>query len=153
VLRNTGLWGIPIVNVENACASSGTALHLAWQAVAAGAYDRVLVVGLEKLYDQDRRESFRALSASMDLEELHVRFGPDAAAERSVFMDLYVERARDRIEMALVSVKNRRHGARNPFAQFRAEVSVEACSVHDASPGRWRSRCARRFPTARPRSS
>ena len=41
-------------------------------------------------------------------------------------MDLYVERATDRIEMALVSVKNRRHGARNLFAQFREEVSVEA---------------------------
>ena len=41
-------------------------------------------------------------------------------------MDVYVERARDRIEMALVSVKNRRHGARNPFAQFREEASVEA---------------------------
>src|ERR1700682_6056100 len=41
VLRRTGLLGVPIVNVENACASSWTALHLAWQAVASGMYECV----------------------------------------------------------------------------------------------------------------
>ena len=47
VLRNTGLLGVPIVNVENACASSSTALHLGRQAIAAGEQDHVLVVGYE----------------------------------------------------------------------------------------------------------
>src|SRR5215469_15056949 len=41
VLRHTGLMGIPIINVENADASSSTALHLGWQGVASGAYDCV----------------------------------------------------------------------------------------------------------------
>jgi acetyl-CoA acetyltransferase len=36
VLRRTGLLGVPIVNVENACASSSTALHLGFQAIASG---------------------------------------------------------------------------------------------------------------------
>src|SRR3989449_1205281 len=74
VLRNIGLLGVPIVNVENACASSSTALHLGWQAVATGMQDRVLVVGYEKLYDQDRQKSFRAFNASMDLDEMRRRF-------------------------------------------------------------------------------
>src|SRR5439155_22974183 len=81
VLRNTGLLGVPIVNVENACASSSTALHLGWQAVATGMHDCVLVVGYEKLYDQDRQKSFRAFNASMDLDEMRRRF-PGAGEQR-----------------------------------------------------------------------
>jgi acetyl-CoA acetyltransferase len=62
VLRRTGLLGVPIVNVENACASSSTALHLGWQAVAGGMYECVAVVGYEKLYDEDKAKSFRAFN-------------------------------------------------------------------------------------------
>jgi len=129
VLRRTGLMGVPIVNVENACASSSTALHLGWQAVAAGARDCVLVVGFEKLCDEDKAKSFRAFNASMDLEELHERFGPDAGTGRSVFLDMYAEEAGeselDAEALALVSVKNHHHGALNPYSQFQEEVTVE----------------------------
>src|SRR5215471_21360677 len=78
VLRRTGLMGVPMVNVENACASSSTALHLGWQAVATGMYDRVVVVGYEKLCQPDKARSFRAINASMDLTELAEVFGDDA---------------------------------------------------------------------------
>ncbi|PLS85876.1 MAG: thiolase, partial [Actinobacteria bacterium] len=44
-LRNTGLLGLPIVNVENACASASTAVHLAWLAVASGQVEVALAVG------------------------------------------------------------------------------------------------------------
>jgi acetyl-CoA acyltransferase len=131
VLRRTGLLGVPIVNVENACASSSTALHLGWQAVAAGMQDCVLVVGYEKLYDPDRQKSYRAFNASMDLEEMAARF-PGAGETRSVFMDLYAsfsERegpgAADVEALGMVSVKNHRHGSLNPLAQFREEVTLE----------------------------
>src|SRR5712691_6180610 len=43
-LRHTGLLGIPIVNVENACASASSAFYLAWMAVRAGAADVALAV-------------------------------------------------------------------------------------------------------------
>ena len=49
---------IPIYNVENACASSSFAFNLAWQAVANGVHDCVLVTGFEKLYDKDKSKSF-----------------------------------------------------------------------------------------------
>ena len=125
VLRNLGFDGIPMVNVENACASSSTALHLAHQAVAAEAYDCVLVAGYEKLSD-DRAASLRAFNASMDLEELRARFGPGAGAERSVFMDLYAGMEMPPAEqLALVSVKNHEHGALNPYAQYREPVTAE----------------------------
>src|SRR5216684_4366765 len=72
VLRHTGMLGVPIVNVENACASSSTALNLGWMAVASGMYECVAVVGYEKLYDEDKAKSFRAFNASMDLAELQM---------------------------------------------------------------------------------
>src|SRR2546423_9109274 len=89
VLRRSGLMGVPMMNVENACASSSTALHLGWQAVAGGLYDCVVVIGYEKLYHEDRARSYQAINSAMDLTELGDVFGPDQVQERSVFMDLF----------------------------------------------------------------
>jgi acetyl-CoA acetyltransferase len=62
-LRHSGLMGKPIVNVDNACASGATALHLAWLAVASGQVDCALAVGAEKLSHVDKRVTFGALEA------------------------------------------------------------------------------------------
>jgi acetyl-CoA acetyltransferase len=130
MLRRTGLLGVPIVNVENACASSSTAFHLGWQAVTAGMQECVLVVGYEKLYDPDKQKSFRAFNSSMDLEEMRRRF-PDAGETRSVFMDLYASLSQELADgavgveaLGMVSVKNHHHGALNPYAQFREAVTL-----------------------------
>lgn len=132
VLRHTGLMGVPIVNVENACASSSSALHLGWQAVAGGIHDCVVVVGYEKLVDEDRSKSIRAINAAMDLTELADIFGADPGRERNVFMDLHgatsTGEGRDRFDrevLALVSVKNHHHGSLNPHAHHGVEVTVE----------------------------
>ena len=50
VLRDMGIQGIPMINTENACASSSTAFQLAWLYVASGMYDVALAVGMEKMY-------------------------------------------------------------------------------------------------------
>src|SRR3972149_5464529 len=68
VLREMGIGGIPIINTENACASSSTAFHMAWLYVASGMYDVALAVGLEKLYHEDKRRSFAAIGAAVDVE-------------------------------------------------------------------------------------
>jgi len=44
-LRAMGISGIPVINVENACASASTAMHLACAALKAGQADVVLAVG------------------------------------------------------------------------------------------------------------
>jgi benzoylsuccinyl-CoA thiolase BbsB subunit len=49
VLRELSLTGMPVLNVENACAGGGTALHVGWMAVASGLHDVCLVVGMEKM--------------------------------------------------------------------------------------------------------
>src|SRR5262245_22137171 len=67
-LRPLGLGGIPMFNVENACASASSAFHLAWQSVAAGMCDVALAVGAEKMTHPDKARSFAAIGGSIDVE-------------------------------------------------------------------------------------
>jgi acetyl-CoA acyltransferase len=135
-LRNTGLLGKPIINVENACASSSTAFRLAHMAVASGSAEVALAIGAEKMSNEDRTKPIKALEAAADLEELEAlkaRISPDGAGTGSVFMDLYSSVARDYMvasgatteDFARISVKQRHAGALNPIAQFRADVDIE----------------------------
>lgn len=68
-LRHTGLDGKPMFNVENACASGSSALHLACLSVASGQAETALVVGVEKLSHEDKAVSFGAFAKAVDLEE------------------------------------------------------------------------------------
>ena len=137
-LRHAGLLGKPIVNVENACASSSTAFHLAVLAVGSGQCDVALAVGAEKMSNEDRSVPLKALEAAADRDEfeaLKQRIAPGGggAGTGSVFMDLYSSLARDfaartgatAADYARVSVKQRRAGARNAKAQFQEEVTLE----------------------------
>jgi len=146
-LSPLGIEGIPIVNVENACASSSSAFHLAWLGVASGLYDCVLAVGFEKLYHDDKAKSFQALSAAIDVEagstflkDFAAKKGLDmdilqqgSGMRRSIFMDMYSYYARPYMErygltqehFARISVKNHKHGAHNPHAQYQKEVTLE----------------------------
>ena len=130
-LRYTGLAGKPIINVENACASSSTAFYLAWNAVRSGQADVVLVVGSEKMTHEDKRVSFGAFATAVDLEEptpAHVGTGSG-----SIFMDIYAEKTRKFMkasgataaDFAHIVVKSRNAGAANPIAQFRKPTTVD----------------------------
>lgn len=126
-LRETGLLGIPIFNIENACASGSTAFHLAWQSVTSGVHDCVLAVGFEKLVLQDRVRAFRAFDSTMDLIEMRTKY-PAPSDERSVFMDHYAESAipDDAVPvLARIAAKNHTHGSLNPLAQFRTPYTSE----------------------------
>jgi len=148
VLREMGIGGIPIINTENACASSSTALHLAWLYVASGIYDVALAVGMEKLYHEDKKRSFQAIGAAVDIEAMRQiievmaasapkREGADdgqgAGEKRSMFMDLYAMAARGHMarygttkeQFARVAVKNHYHGSLNPHAQYRERYTLE----------------------------
>lgn len=130
-LRNTGLAGKPMFNIENACASSSTAFHLAHLAVASGQCETALVVGTEKLSHEDKAISFGAFGKAVDLEEpLPTDLGKGSG---SLFMDIYAAKTRKWMEktgataedFAAVCVKSRKAGSLNPFAQFRKETSIE----------------------------
>ncbi|HKF75227.1 MAG TPA: thiolase family protein [Candidatus Dormibacteraeota bacterium] len=129
-MRPLGIEGVPLVNVENACASASTAFHLAWQAVAWGACDVALAVGAEKMTHAEKARSFAAIGGSVDVEMIPARL----PAGRSFLMDLYAESARAYMDasgatvedFAAVVVKNQLHGARNPLAQYGSELTVDA---------------------------
>ena len=129
LLRPLGFGGIPVFNVENACASASTAFHLAWQAVATGVHDAVLAVGAEKMTHPDKARSFAAIGGSVDVETAPANL----PAGRSFLMDMYAESARRYMEQtgatsadfARVVVKNQRHGKLNPLAQYGGELTVE----------------------------
>ena len=134
-LRHTGLLGIPIVNVENACASASSALYLAWMAVASGAADVAIAVGSEKLSHPDKQRSFDAIGTAVDLDqraEMEARLGV-SGGQRSFFMDIYAGLTRDYMartgatatDFAQVVVKNQGHGALNPKAQYGGQFSVD----------------------------
>src|SRR5258708_7480274 len=90
-LRNTGVLGVPIVNVENACASASSAFFLAHMAVASGAVDIALAIGSEKLTHPDKERTFAAIGTAVDLgqrAEMESRLGT-SGEQRSVFMGIY----------------------------------------------------------------
>jgi len=130
-LRNTGLSGKPMFNVENACASGSTALHLARLAVASGQCETALVVGVEKLSHEDKAISFGAFGKAVDLEEpLPTELSKGSG---SLFMDIYAAKTRKWMQktgataqdFAAVCVKSRRAGSLNPYAQFRKETTID----------------------------
>lgn len=132
-VRDAGLSGIPLVNVENACASGSTALNQAWLAVASGQVEVAVAVGAEKLCIGHKAKALGALGTALDqerLEEITEELG--SAGTGSVFMDVYARFARwymDRTDatpedFARVTVKNAEHGAANPKAQYGRRTTV-----------------------------
>lgn len=131
-LYPSGLSGIPIINVNNNCATGSTALWLARQAIASGAADCVLALGFEQMkrgaltsiYD-DRPDPLNDF-----LDTCEARLGAsDSPMALRLFGGAgleYQERygAEDRT-FALIAEKARRHAAANPFAVFRDPLSAD----------------------------
>ncbi len=151
-LRDEGIMGIPIYNLENACASGATAFHSAWLGVASGLYDCTLAIGAEKMYDEDKIKMFGGFATGTDFENigahladmqkisgnLNLEIPQDDSAggagkNRSAFMDLYSVGTRWHIDkygttqkqLAVIASKNHYHSSMNPNAQFQKKMSVE----------------------------
>ncbi len=153
VLRAMGIGGIPVVNVENACASSATALNGAWAMVALGEIDVALVLGMEKMYSEDKTRVMKGFMAGMDVEavaefmeafkkqEEELRKEREARGEkekektgqRTVFMEAYAWGAQRHMkkygttqrQLAAISSKNHIHSSMNPLAQYQKPYTVE----------------------------
>lgn len=120
-----GMGPIPAARVETACASGGLAVKLGFIDVASGLSDIVLVSGVEKMTDVGGDQATYALSTAADQEY--------EGYHGITFPGLYAMMARahmhtygtTREQLAHVAVKNHRHGALNPLAQYPFEVTVE----------------------------
>ena len=118
-----GMGQIPATRVESACASGGVALRTAFMEVASGMSDLVLATGVEKMTDGADVTAVLATAADQELEAYHgITFPGLYAMIARAHMLKYGTTEED---LAWVSVKNHRHGAMNPKAQFGREVTVE----------------------------
>jgi acetyl-CoA acetyltransferase len=119
-LHAMGIWGVPIITIENACASGTTALHEAIVAVDSDRYDNVLAIGVEKMTD-----SFSGAihPESTDVEGRSGLALPSLyAMAASRYQALY---GLTDAELAMVAVKNHGHAVNNPRAHHRTPHTVE----------------------------
>lgn len=147
VMRTMGIGEIPVVNVENACASASTAFNLAVNFLKAGEGDVALAVGAEKMFSTDRSLMLAAFDSAWDIEEeksirerllrlgdgVPVPEGTTSPKPYSVFMDVYAAFSRFHMkrfgttqrQLAAVAAKNHAHSIHNHRAQFRDAYTVE----------------------------
>jgi acetyl-CoA C-acetyltransferase len=115
----------PVTRVENYCATGSEAFRNACYAVASGAYDVAMAIGVEKLKDS----GFSGLTGSQPPDD-GTAVGLTAPAMFSLLAPAYAKRyGVDEAEMkdvlTRIAWKNHHNGARNPRAQFRKEVAKE----------------------------
>jgi len=118
-IKEIGLTGIPIVNVENACSSGGSAFRLAFQMVGAGIYDIVLALGMEKMpRGPIPSTAFRPWELSSGFNVQMANYANETVE--------YMHKTGATVEdFARVSVKNRKSGALNTNARFQKAVTLE----------------------------
>jgi acetyl-CoA acetyltransferase len=124
-LHHAGISEIPIVNVENACASGSTALWNAIRLVWSGEVETALAVGAEKLFVGDTGRTLAALRMATDVEMTQ--------GQALQFTAMYAMRLQEYVQSGLlterhlaeITIKNQRNGALNPYAQFGADLTEE----------------------------
>ncbi len=146
-LRPFGIAGVPVVNVENACATASTAFHMAVNYVRAGAADVALAIGVEKMFSEDKARMFSAFDGAWDVHDVEhskevfaematgveVPEGTTSPRPYSVFMDIYAGFCRMHMrefgttqeQLAMVAAKNHQHSTANPLSQYQKAFSVE----------------------------
>jgi acetyl-CoA acetyltransferase len=147
VLGKLGIEGIPVFNVENACASGSTALHLALQHLKAGACDIALAIGAEKMNIPDKAKAFALFEAGWDVSRAEQNYavlmemsagiavppGSESDKPYSKFMAIYATLCRHHMktygttqrQIAAVSAKNHQHSVHNPLSQFRKPFTID----------------------------
>lgn len=149
-LRDMGFERLPVFNIENACASSSSALNLAYGYVRGGLAEVALAVGAEKMYGSNREKTFSIFNGAWDVHDVDQTVsrldeigrdvpapaaapGSNARGERSVFMDVYASLARLHMktfgstqrDLAVIAAKNHDHSVENPLSQYRKPMSVD----------------------------
>jgi acetyl-CoA acetyltransferase len=119
IAATLGATGIPIINIENACSSGGAALMAARQALAAGDYGTVAVVGIEKMprgfmdmdyFDDWRQQVGHAVNPAQFAFAIRRHMHEHGTTER---------------QLALVAEKNHAHSVHNVRAMYQKEISAD----------------------------
>lgn len=142
-----GLTGIPVYNVENACATGTSAFQLAVQALRAGEADIAIAVGAEKMNIEDKSRALAMFDGGWDVsraeenaalllalgEGVEVPEGSESDRPYSRFMAIYAAMCRfwmkefgtTQRQIAAIASKNHNHSVHNPLAQYRKPFTIE----------------------------
>lgn len=146
-LRELGFEEIPVINVENACASGSTALNSAISFLKAGEGDIALAVGVEKMFTKEKEKNFEIFNSGWDVHTaqenqdiimdlgrgIDIPKGSMSEEPYSLFMDVYAAFAKNHMKMfgttqeqiAAISAKNHQNSVHNPLAQYQKHFTIE----------------------------
>ena len=132
-LYRVGMTGIPVVNVNNNCATGATALYLARQMIALGAAHCVLAFGFEQMvpgalgmvFNDRKRTLDLALNRQAQLQPADDKAPFAAQMFGGAGLDHQARYGTSDEAFAMISVKARRHAANNPLALLRDPVTLE----------------------------
>jgi len=121
-----GLPDLPVTHIENSCATGNDAVRNALYAIASGAVDVALVIGADKLRETAQKDLLGEWESLNRDKTWDVQLGMFAPAGFALHVNRYLyESHATREHLAMVAVKNHRHGARNPKARLRFEITLE----------------------------
>ncbi len=122
---HAGLIPIPATRCEAACASGALAFRKAYLSIRSGEYDIVVAAGAEKMTDIKGTSAISTLMGAGD-QEWESATGLTFVGLYALITNAYMrEFGLTREELALVPVKNHKHGLNNPYAQFNKEITVQ----------------------------
>lgn len=127
ILADTlGLPDLPVTRVENSCATGNDAVRNALYGVASGACDVALVMGADKIRETSTKDmvwEWEAMARDMAWD---YPLGLVSPAGFALHVARYLAESPATAEhMAMVAVKNHRHGVSNPKARLRFEITME----------------------------
>jgi len=123
VLKDLGMLGsLPIINVESACSAGAMAVYCAVKDVTTGLTDISLGIGCEN-HSLHRQTGAAFRPSAGDIETMH---GAVMTGKYAMRATRYMHETGATIEdLAMITVKNRRHATNNPYAWFKGDISVE----------------------------
>lgn len=128
ILADTlGLPDLPVTRIENSCATGNDAVRNALYAVASGAFDIALVMGADKLRDTTSRDMLWEWEGMARDKAWDYPLGLVAPAGFALHVRRYLHESppATREHLAMIAVKNHRHGVTNPKARLRFEITLQ----------------------------
>ncbi len=125
IADHTGLRGVSGFKAEGACGSGGAALLAGYSLVSSGLFDKVLVVGIEKLHERPTPDTARGLAYAADAD-YELIYGISFAGLNALVMRYYMDKHNvTREEMAHWAVMMHENAYHNPYAQLRKKITLE----------------------------
>jgi benzoylsuccinyl-CoA thiolase BbsB subunit len=122
ILKEVGIRGTEMVNVENACAGGATAFRGVWKEIADSHYDIGIAIGVESM----TTSPIAGRLIPPEKDDLDGHLGLTMPAMFAMVARRQMEEHEATVEdFAMVSVKNHYHGSLNPQAQYRKEFTIE----------------------------